>query len=544
MEQKLERLPENGANGDGKRVRVWTGEEAEEEALTGPSEEKARVASALLGEMTPCPDDARMEYMAYGRRWYILAVVMLLNGSNAFSWIGYAPVANYVDEYYGWQAASNWLSMVFLVAAVPVAFFSMWSVRRFGLRSAILIAGVANGLGSLVRLSSSLPGLEPNQRLICVLAGQVMAASAYPFIMFLPTKVSGAWFPADQRTLATTLMILSNPLGVLLANLISPQLVTEVWMVLLLNVVTMVPSVAGGLMAVLGVCHSEPPTPPSASAAAGAELAFFAGVRKCLKSRNYWWLLLALGGGIGMFNALYTVMQQMLCPTGYSNSFSGLCCILMIVGGVCGSMATSYIVDKTGWFEETMKTGFCLAVLAGVGLAQWALISGIAPLIAITCFAFGVFGLAAYTVGMELASECTYPVTETTSAGFIVLSGQIQGVAYIALLTLLAKPLHHHSDHHHHEVCTKVQGIESGKENVIEPKDMTLSLLVFSGLAVAIAVTFTCLFRPKLRRREMERAATTAASLAAAANQTNATTLSAATTPGTNTEPLTTPVKA
>jgi MFS transporter, FLVCR family, MFS-domain-containing protein 7 len=38
-------------------------------------------------------------------------------------------------------------------------------------------------------------------------------------------KVAAAWFPDNQRTLATTIGVMSNPLGVLLANLISPMLV-------------------------------------------------------------------------------------------------------------------------------------------------------------------------------------------------------------------------------------------------------------------------------------------------------------------------------
>lgn len=42
------------------------------------------------------------EFRVYPWRWYVLGVVMLLNGSNAMSWIGYAPVANFVDEFYAW----------------------------------------------------------------------------------------------------------------------------------------------------------------------------------------------------------------------------------------------------------------------------------------------------------------------------------------------------------------------------------------------------------------------------------------------------------
>lgn len=44
-----------------------------------------------------------------------------------------------------------------------------------------------------------------------------------------------------------------------------------------------------------------------------------------------------MGGGIGMFNCLYMIMQQLLCPSGYSNYFSGACGALMIVGGIFGA---------------------------------------------------------------------------------------------------------------------------------------------------------------------------------------------------------------
>ena len=93
---------------------------------------------------------------------------------------------------------------------------------------------------------------------------------------------------------------------------------------------------------------------------------------------------------------------------------------------------------------------------------QLALRPGLGPAIAAVCFLFGLFGLAAYPLGkhptaqfseyvhawngptpqgLELAAECTWPVAETTSSGLVVLSGQLQGVVYIALLSLLPTPL-------------------------------------------------------------------------------------------------------
>jgi FLVCR family MFS transporter 7 len=60
-------------------------------------------------------------------------------------------------------------------------------------------------------------------------------------------------------------------------------------------------------------------------------------MKSCFTNRSYLLLLLVMGGGIGMFNCLYTVMQQLLCPSGYTNFFSGICAALMVVGGVFGA---------------------------------------------------------------------------------------------------------------------------------------------------------------------------------------------------------------
>jgi FLVCR family MFS transporter 7 len=57
------------------------------------------------------------------------------------------------------------------------------------------------------------------------------------------------------------------------------------------------------------------------------------------------------------------------------------------------------------------------------------------------CFVFGVSGLAAYPVGLQLSAECTYPVSETTSTGLVVLSGQIQTIIYLSVMKTMAKPL-------------------------------------------------------------------------------------------------------
>uniref|UniRef100_A0A915M9V6 Uncharacterized protein n=1 Tax=Meloidogyne javanica TaxID=6303 RepID=A0A915M9V6_MELJA len=335
--------------------------------------------------------------------------------------------------------------------------------RRWIVLYSILIAAWANGIGAFIRLASSFfPDDMPGFRFPVGISGQAIAALAYPFIMFLPTKVAAAWFPDNQRTLATTIGVMSNPLGVLLANLISPMIVK------ILNILFSVPSIILTVVASVAITSSEPKIPPTLSASKPS-YPFIEGIKKCFTSKQYLVLLLVMGGGIGMFNALYTLMQQLLCPSGYSNQFSGFTSALLITGGVVGAT-----------------------------------------------------GATAYPVGLQLSAECTYPVSETTSTGLVVLSGQIQTIIYLSVMKTLATPLQ--LLYRKYEVCTLLKVAEhdhlssipptcghgnisinvADNEQTVEPMDFTLSVIVMSMIAAFIVLILLLLFRPKLRRMEME----------------------------------------
>uniref|UniRef100_A0AC34F6K4 Major facilitator superfamily (MFS) profile domain-containing protein n=1 Tax=Panagrolaimus sp. ES5 TaxID=591445 RepID=A0AC34F6K4_9BILA len=434
------------------------------------------------------PAQARMILKVYPRRWLVLLVVALLNNSNTMSWIAFAPIANH--------SATNWFSMIYMICTIPVGIVAMWAGRFLGLRWAILIAAWANGLGGLIRLGSTY--LDPSLRFPVGITGQAISAIAYPFIMFLPTKVAAAWFPDNQRAIATTIGIMSNPLGVLLANLLSPMLCHSPEDVQYVNLMTAIPSVIACIIASVAITRSEPKHPPTISAGQ-KQMDFFAGVKSCFTNKEYLILLLVMGGGIGLFNCLYTVMQQLLCPYGYSNSFSGYCAALMIIGGVFGATGAGIFVDRTKKFQETLKVAMGVAVLFGVIFLQLVQHPGLKPFILGTCFLFGVMGLATYPVGLELSAECAFPVSETTSTGLIVLSGQVQSVIYVAIMSMLAKPLT--GENAKYQTC-KI----AGDKEATEAKNYYMSNIVMSIIAAVLFFILVIFFYPKYRRMEAEKA--------------------------------------
>lgn len=59
------------------------------------------------------------------------------------------------------------------------------------------------------------------------LIGQILTACAQPFFLYSPTKLAAFWFGPKERAFCTMLASLGNPIGLALAQLISPNVVTE-----------------------------------------------------------------------------------------------------------------------------------------------------------------------------------------------------------------------------------------------------------------------------------------------------------------------------
>ncbi|KAK0397283.1 hypothetical protein QR680_002065 [Steinernema hermaphroditum] len=437
-------------------------------------------------------------YRSYKRRWIVLVAVCLVNFSNAMTWITYAPVTFQTNDFYGNENAATFLNAVFMVCSVPFGFAAMWSVDKFGLRPGCLLGAWVNLSGNVLRVISSLQFVPHTAKFPVVLVGQVLAASAQPFIMYLPTKMAALWFPESQRALANTLASMSNPIGIAAMYSISPACFNgdQTHGFIVLNAVCAAVAVLTAIISI-GVTSSKPPTPVSASA--GNEenaYSFLNNLKIALTNKSFVVLTIALGGGVGLFNALYNNLQPSLCVKGYSETFSGLMGSLLIVSGLVGSAISGIYVDKTKKFTETMKVCFLLAGIFASSLSVSFQFQNAEWWVALSIALFGAFGFAIYPIGLEIGVETTYPVAEATSAGLIIMSGQIQGVIYVFLTAAFNKP-----------APTKDMRVQSCA-NDSDPQNVPSwywSSIAWNVCIVILIVFFVLLFYPKYRRVEYER---------------------------------------
>nr|XP_020449687.1 major facilitator superfamily domain-containing protein 7 [Monopterus albus] len=435
----------------------------------------------------------RLFFKVYKRRWFVLLVLCLMNCSNATLWLTFAPVAHQSAQYLGVTLDEiNWLSLVYMVVAIPLSFGTTWMLDTLGLRITLILGSWLNMLGALLRFFGSPTGESFKIRYPVVMLGQTLGALAQPFFIFTPTKMAALWFPDHQRATANMITSMSNPLGILLANIISPWLAKTSAQIPTLLLAYAAPACIICLLATVGIRSSTPPTPPSASAESSGSEPFIQGFKLLLKNKAYLILLLCFGSGIAVFTCITTLLEQIFCVQGYTNEFAGLCGALFMVFGIVGAAVLGLYVDKTKKFIEATKINMSFAALACIAFSVVSLMRQQEVAVAAVCSLFGFFAFSIFPVAMELSVECSYPVGEATSAGLIFVSGQVQSVVYILLLQSLT--------------------VQLADSPLSTCETATLSWRVPTLLLAGLCTLFTCcfviFFHTRYRRLEAEEQAT------------------------------------
>ncbi|XP_060771110.1 solute carrier family 49 member A3 [Neoarius graeffei] len=432
------------------------------------------------------------EFTLYRRRWFILLLLCVLNCSNSVLWLTFAPVADQTAKHLHVTLDQvNWLSVVYMVVAVPLSFITTWMLDTLGLCCTMILGSWLNMAGAVVRVVGVLSYLPQYTMFPVVMTGQTLCSLAQPLIIFSPTKLAALWFPEHQRATANMIASMSNPLGLLFVNIFSPMILSKTNSLFMLLLIYAIPAIVVCFLATVGIRESVPPTPPSASADTSSSEPFLQGIKLLLTNKAYMILLVCFGSGIGIFTCFSTLLEQILCVKGYSNDFAGLCGALFIVSGVIGAAVLGLFVDKTKLFTESIKISMCLTSLACTAFAVVSQVEEQKVITGAVCALFGLFGFATYPVAMELSVECSYPVGEATSAGLVFISGQVQSIVYTVLLQALTTKL-----------------TDSPRSVCAAGDDANLSwmvpVLVMAGLCCLASCSFVIFFHTQYRRLKAE----------------------------------------
>jgi len=357
-------------------------------------------------------------FKIYRSRWIILSVYMLMVAVNQLLWITFAPITGDSTRYYGVSDLQiGILSMCFMIVYIIVSIPASWIIDKYGIRIGVGTGAVFTGVFGLIR------GFAGNDYHILLLA-QIGIAVGQPFILNAITKLAARWFPIEERATATGLGTLAMYIGILAGMTLTPFLIIGSGisgMLYTYGVISILTTVV-----FLVLIKESPPTAPCRPDQEERSLVFD-GFMQTIRTKDFIWLMAIFFIGLGVFNSVTTWIEDILRPRGFSATQAGLTGGLMIIGGIVGALILPMLSDR-----YKKRTPFIIIALAGATLgltgitfaaSYWLLLS--------SGMVLGFFLLSAGPIGFQYGAEITYPASEGTSNGMLLLMGQVSGIAFI-----------------------------------------------------------------------------------------------------------------
>jgi MFS family permease len=353
---------------------------------------------------------------------------MLISLVVQIQWLTLAPIRSAAMVYYGVSGRQiDFLSLsymfIFLALCIPASYI----IDTYGIRKGLGIGGAIAGVSGLVK---GLAGGNFTVVLVC----QIGLAVSQPFILNAVTALTVRWFPLKERGMAAGFAALAQYLGILLVMIVTPLLITAVYdgnvliaatgidrMLLIYGIATF-----AAACATIIFMRERPPTPPASETVKRHK--FSDGIKHIMKQKNMVVLIILFFIGLGIFNAISTMIDSICNAKGFTVDQSGLVGGMMLIGGVIGAVILPILSDK---FRK--RKIFLIICIAGmvpgvVGLN----FSGGYTAALIFSFALGFFVMSAGPIGFQYAAEVSFPAPESTSQGLILLAGQISGIVFVA----------------------------------------------------------------------------------------------------------------
>jgi len=360
----------------------------------------------------------KSDFKVYGVRWLMLSVFMLLISANQLLWITFAPITGDATKYFGVADLQiGILSMCFMIVYIVVSIPASWAIDRFGLRIGVGIGAVFTGVFGLLR------GFAGNDYHLLLLA-QIGIAIGQPFILNAITKLSARWFPIEERATAAGLGSLAMYIGILAGMALTPYLVTRYSIGGMLQIYGIISVAIAAIFMLL--IRERPLTAPCRPDQEERSLVVD-GFVETMRTRDFIWLMIIFFIGLGVFNSVTTWIEDIMRPRGFSATQAGVTGGLMILGGIVGALILPLLSDR-----YKKRTPFIIIALTGATLG----LTGITfatnyTLLLVSGMVLGFFLLSAGPIGFQYGAEITYPASEGTSNGMLLLMGQISGIAFI-----------------------------------------------------------------------------------------------------------------
>jgi hypothetical protein len=167
-----------------------------------------------------------------------------------------------------------------------------------------------------------------------------------------------------------------------------------------------------------------------------SETSVFDNIITVLGDKNFVYLIVGAGAGLGLFNAIASLTGELLTPLGYTDDDAGTAGGLFIGLGLVGAGIAGYLMERYRNYLLLIKGGGMFAFIM-LFVFMGCLIRGNSVAL---YFGFSLLGMGTVPllpIVFEGSAACTYPLSADIANGLLMTSGQVFGIIDIFLLPYL-----------------------------------------------------------------------------------------------------------
>ena len=387
--------------------------------------------------------------MFSGRKLTLLSF-SLSTLTNGMLWITFSNINSLAKDYFSVSGAEiDTLAVCFLIFYIPSSLFGLWIFTRFNLRVGILLGSGFTCIGGWLRYFSC---IEDHSYSI-VLFGQCLAAFAQPFLTNTPSKVAGRFFPTQERDLATAILVLSNPTGIALGTTLPSLFVSRNDGNVIEGMDSLLLFQASLSTFAFGLVFSFFPNQPNSLTPHQSftedeenfQEGFFPALKLirmqmniCFSNPQFLTLFISGSIGIGIFNTISTLLEQMVTPFCYDSQDASLFSAGLLFSGLLSSVVVSFYLDQTKAYSQVLKLGnffsFCMLFLISIFLRP-----GFKKELTISFCFLGLFYIPMGPAIFQALAETTFPCPEHISSFLVLSNAQILGIVFTYILGIFIR---------------------------------------------------------------------------------------------------------
>ena len=359
-------------------------------------------------------------------RWVVLFAYTLVAFSTQLIWLNFSGIAE--PQVTGIFHASidqiGYLAAFWPLVFIPLSLPTGLSVDRWGFKLNVIAGGLILTVFSWLRLTA---GLNFNLLLLY----QTAAGVGQPFVYNAISKLAGAWFPKGEQTLANGIGTMGQLVGMITALVVAPIMVPDPTFGELQQNMLFFSVVVTVALVLFVVLARERHGAEERSHSWGSLLGEMKAV---VKMRNIIVMMALFFVGVGVFSGLIQWTESVLSTRGIGSLDAGLISATLLVSGIVGMVAISYIADKYSMLKRfvTVNTLIAAVFLLVFGFqAEFAVYALSAVLV-------GFFLLSLAPIGLQISLETVGEARSGSAASIVWLASQVGALILIVAMGSLS----------------------------------------------------------------------------------------------------------